>query len=62
MPYAVDGLGVLAGKTGSFVLLTLLLGVLALWSAGYAIRQRRRHGGGPGRRASVGNSQPVQNH
>jgi Major Facilitator Superfamily len=62
MPYAVDGLGVLAGKTGSFVLLTLLLGVLALWSAGYAIRQRRRHGGGPGRRAAVGNSQPVQNH
>jgi len=62
MPYAVDGLGVLAGKTGGFVLLTLLLGVLALWSAGYAIRQRRLRGGGPGTRAAMGNSQPVQNH
>jgi len=37
VPYLVDGLGVLAGRVGAFVLLTVLLGTLTLWSAGYAI-------------------------
>src|SRR5947208_1105002 len=40
-PYLADGLGALAGKTGAFVALTVIIAALALWSAGYAARLRR---------------------
>ena len=40
-PYLVDGLGVLAGKTGAFVVLTAIIGGLALWTAGYSASLRR---------------------
>jgi MFS family permease len=40
-PYLVAGLGALAGKTGAFVALTAIIAVLALWTAGYAVRLRR---------------------
>jgi MFS family permease len=36
-PYLVDGLGLAAGKTGAFVLLTGVIAVLAIWTTGYAI-------------------------
>ena len=39
-PYLVDGLGVLAGKTGAFVVLTAIIGGLALWAAGYSASLR----------------------
>jgi hypothetical protein len=39
-PYLVDGLGVLAGKTGAFVVLTAIIGGLALWTAGYSASLR----------------------
>ena len=40
-PYLADGLGALAGKTGAFVALTVIIAALALWTAGYAARLRR---------------------
>jgi hypothetical protein len=40
-PYLVDGLGALAGQTGAFVALTVIITGLALWTAGYAARLRR---------------------
>ena len=40
-PYLVDGLGALVGQTGAFVALTAIIAGLALWTAGYAARQRR---------------------
>jgi predicted MFS family arabinose efflux permease len=43
-PYLADGLGALAGKTGAFVALTVIIAALALWTAGYAARLRRSSG------------------
>jgi MFS family permease len=40
-PYLVAGLGALVGKTGALVLLTSIIAALTLWTAGFAIRQRR---------------------
>src|SRR5207245_5133831 len=40
-PYLAAGLGALAGKTGAFVALTVIIAALALWTAGYAARLRR---------------------
>jgi MFS family permease len=40
-PYLVDGLGLAVGKTGAFVLLTGIIAVLAIWTAGYAIWRGR---------------------
>ena len=45
-PYLADGLGALAGKTGAFVALTVIIAALALWTAGYAA-SLRRSGSGP---------------
>ena len=39
-PYLVDGLGALAGKTGAFVVLTVIIAGLTLWTAGYTARLR----------------------
>jgi hypothetical protein len=47
-PYLADGLGALAGKTGAFVALTVIIAALALWTAGYAARLRRSAGGPEG--------------
>ena len=41
VPYLVAGLGALAGKTGAFVALTVIIAALALWTAGYAASLRR---------------------
>jgi MFS family permease len=41
VPYLAAGLGVLAGKSGAFVVLTAIIAVLALWTAGYAASLRR---------------------
>jgi MFS family permease len=40
-PYLANGLGALAGKTGAFVALTVIIAALALWTAGYAASMRR---------------------
>ena len=40
VPYLVDGLAVLAGKTGAFIALTAIIAALALWTAGYAASLR----------------------
>ncbi len=40
-PYLVDGLGVVAGRTGAFAVLTAAIAALALWTAGYAASLRR---------------------
>ena len=47
-PYLADGLGALAGKTGAFVALTVIIAALALWTAGYAASLRRSAGGPEG--------------
>jgi hypothetical protein len=41
VPYLADGLGVLVGKTGAFVVLTAIIAGLALWTGGYTARLRR---------------------
>ena len=41
VPYLAAGLRVLAGKTGAFVALTVIIAALALWTAGYAASLRR---------------------
>ena len=41
VPYLVDGLGTLVGKTGAFVALTAIIAGLALWTGGYAAHLRR---------------------
>jgi len=41
VPYLAAGLGVLAGKSGAFVALTVIIAALALWTAGYAASLRR---------------------
>jgi hypothetical protein len=41
VPYLADGLGVLVGKTGAFVVLTAIIAGLALWTGGYAAHLRR---------------------
>jgi hypothetical protein len=46
-PYLAAGLGALAGKTGAFVALTVIIAALALWTAGYAASLRRSAAGGP---------------
>ena len=38
VPYLVDGLGAVSGRTAAFGLLTAIIAVLALWTTGYAIR------------------------
>jgi predicted MFS family arabinose efflux permease len=43
-PYLAAGLGALAGKTGAFVALTVIITVLALWTAAYAASLRRSAG------------------
>ena len=43
-PYLANGLGALAGKTGAFVALTVIIAALALWTAGYAASLRRSAG------------------
>ncbi len=40
-PYLVDGLGVVAGRTGAFAVLTAIIAALALWTAGDAASLRR---------------------
>jgi hypothetical protein len=40
VPYLVDGLDVLVGKTGAFIALTAIIAALALWTAGYAASLR----------------------
>ena len=40
-PYLVDGLGVVAGRTGAFAVLMAIIAALALWTAGYAASLRR---------------------
>ena len=47
-PYLAAGLGALAGKTGAFVALTVIIAALALWTAGYAASLRRSAGGPEG--------------
>ena len=47
-PYLAAGLGALAGKTGAFVVLTVIIAALALWTAGYAASLRRSAGGPEG--------------
>jgi MFS family permease len=44
-PYLVDGLSVLVGRTGAFAVLTAIIALLALWTAGYAVSLRRTAGG-----------------
>ena len=44
-PYLVDGLSVLVGRTGAFAILTAIIAVLALWTAGYAVSLHRTAGG-----------------
>ena len=41
VPYLAAGLGALAGETGAFVALTVIIAALALWTAGYAASLRR---------------------
>ena len=53
-PYLVDGLGALAGKTGALVLLTGIIAMLTLWTAGFAVSQRRAAAQGPEGGASAG--------
>jgi len=43
-PYLAAGLGALAGKTGAFVALTVIITALALWTAAYAASLRRSAG------------------
>ena len=60
MPYLVDGLGLAAGKTGSFVVLTAIIAALAIWTTGYAIRAGKA--GPPAAKplAGIGSTQPVR--
>jgi predicted MFS family arabinose efflux permease len=60
MPYLVDGLGLAAGKTGSFVVLTAIIAALAIWTTGYALRAGKA--GPPAAKplAGIGNTQPVR--
>ena len=41
VPYLAAGLGALAGQSGAFVVLTVIIAALALWTAGYAASLRR---------------------
>jgi MFS family permease len=59
-PYLVDGLSVLAGKVGGFILLTAIFAVLALVTLGYAIRPGWLRAGDPGYPSAIGDSQPVR--
>jgi MFS family permease len=62
VPYLVAGLGALAGKTGAFVALTVIIAALALWTAGYAASLRRasqRPDGGTSVRWSRGDCNSV---
>ena len=43
-PFLAEGLGALAGKTGAFVALTVIIAALALWTAAYAASLRRAAG------------------
>jgi hypothetical protein len=43
-PYLAAGLGALAGKTGAFVALTVIIAALAMWTAGCAASLRRSAG------------------
>jgi predicted MFS family arabinose efflux permease len=47
-PYLAAGLGALAGKTGAFVALTVIIAALAMWTAGCAASLRRSAGGREG--------------
>jgi predicted MFS family arabinose efflux permease len=47
-PYLAAGLGALAGKTGAFVALTVIIAALAMWTAGCAASLRRSAGGPEG--------------
>jgi hypothetical protein len=59
-PYLVDGLSVLAGKVGGFILLTAIYAVLALVTLGYATRPGWLRAGDPGYPSAIGDSQPVR--
>jgi len=62
VPYLVAGLGVLAGRSGAFIALTVIIAVLALWTAGYAASVRRASpvpDGDPIVRVSRGNRDSV---
>jgi MFS family permease len=41
VPYLAAGLGALAGRSGAFFALTVIIAALALWTAGYAASLRR---------------------
>jgi hypothetical protein len=59
-PYLVDGLGVLVGKVGGFILLTAIFALLTLVTLGYAISLGWLRTGSPGYTPAIGDSQPVR--
>ncbi len=59
-PYLVDGLGVLVGKVGGFILLTAIFALLTLVTLGYAISLGWLRTGSPGYPPAIGDSQPVR--
>jgi hypothetical protein len=60
VPYLVDGLGAVSGRTGAFGLLTAIIAVLALWTTGYAIRSGLAPPRAPGSASAMGEGRPVR--
>ena len=60
VPYLVDGLGAVSGRTGAFGLLTAIIAVLALWTTGYAILSGRASPPASESDAPIGESRPVR--
>jgi hypothetical protein len=60
VPYLVDGLGAVLGRTGAFGLLTAIIAVLALWMTGYAIRSGRASRPAPESRVTMAEARPVR--
>jgi predicted MFS family arabinose efflux permease len=59
VPYLVDGLGAVSGRTGAFGLLTAIIAVLALWTTGYAIRSSLASPPTPESESARGEGRPV---
>jgi predicted MFS family arabinose efflux permease len=60
VPYLVDGLGAVSGRTGAFGLLTAIIAVLALWTTGYAIRSGQASPPASESDAATGEGRPVR--
>jgi MFS family permease len=59
VPYLVDGLSAVSGRTGAFGLLTAIIAVLALWTTGYAIRSGLASPRAPEPESARGEGTPV---